>query len=426
MPGSLRIRRDLEAIVRAGIDGVEPGRLVERVLERDDDMRPIRLLSAGKAAAAMGAAASRVLGPRIVEGLIVSPELLAPAARFATITGGHPLPTVESERAGRRALALARSVRPEERLLCLLSGGASALMAAPADGISLEDKKEATGLLLRAGADITTLNCVRKHLSDIKGGGLALRSVSGCHTLAISDVVGDDLAVIGSGPGVPDGSSFADALEALRRFGGLEAYPTAVLKRLRAGAQGEVPETLKPSDARAACATASVIGSRIDAMDGACAAARRLGYQVLRIDRPVIGEAREAARELLWEIAMLVGPFDVPVCVVSSGETTVHVTGSGIGGRNQELALAAAADLAAFGSNAALASVGTDGIDGPTDAAGAFVDDGTVERARRLGLDPAAFLAANDSNRLFEALGDLFVTGPTGTNVGDLQIFLRE
>lgn len=426
MPGSLRIRRDLHEIVRAGIEGVEPGRLVRRALEGDDDTRRIRVLSAGKAAVAMAAAASRVFGPRIADGLIVSRERLDAAPPFATIAGGHPLPTIESERAGRRALALAGSVQPDERFLCLLSGGASALMVAPAAGISLEDKKETTSLLLRAGADITALNCVRKHLSDVKGGGLALRSASGCHTLAISDVVGDDLAVIGSGPGVADGSSFADAIEVLRQFGGLDAFPTSVLERLRAGARGDVPETLEPSDPRAARATASVIGSRIDAMDGACAAAHRLGYQVVRIDRPVIGEAREAARELLGEIAMLAGPFAVPMCVVSSGETTVHVTGSGNGGRNQEFALAAAGGLAAFASKAALASVGTDGIDGPTDAAGALVDNGTVERARRLGLDPAAILADNDSHRLFAALGDLFVTGPTGTNVGDLQVFLRE
>lgn len=424
MPGSLRIRRDLQEIVRAGIEGAEPGRLIVRALEGDDDPRPIRLLSAGKAAAAMAAAASRILGPRIVGGLIVSPAALEVTPPFEAVAGGHPLPTVESERAGRRALALAGSVAPEERFLCLLSGGASALMAAPAAGISLEDKQETTSRLLRGGADITALNCVRKHLSDIKGGGLALRSASGCHTLAISDVVGDDLAVIGSGPGVPDGSSFADAIEALRRFGGLDAYPRPVLERLRAGARGELPETLDPSDARAARATASVIGNRIDAMDGACAAARRLGYHVVRLDRPVVGEAREAAHELLWEIAMLVGPYDVPVCVVSSGETTVHVTGPGRGGRNQEFALAAAGDLTAFGSNAAFASVGTDGIDGPTDAAGAIVDAGTVDRARRSGLDPAAILAGNDSYRFFETLGDLFVTGPTGTNVGDLQVFL--
>src|SRR5687768_7905595 len=172
MPGALSLRRDLEEIVRAGIEGVEPGRLVLQALDRDEDSRPIRLLSAGKAAAAMAAAASRALGSRIVDGLIVSPEPLEAGAPFATIAGGHPLPTVESERAGRRALALAGAVQPGERFLCLLSGGASALMAAPAAGISLEDKKDTTGRLLRAGADITALNCVRKHLSDVKGGGL--------------------------------------------------------------------------------------------------------------------------------------------------------------------------------------------------------------------------------------------------------------
>jgi glycerate 2-kinase len=426
MPGSLKIRRDLEAIVRAGIEAVEPGRLVRRALERDDDGRPTRVLSAGKAAAAMAAAASRALGSRIVDGLIVTPAPLDATSPFATVAGGHPLPTAESERAGRRALALAGSVQPDERFLLLLSGGASALMAAPAAGISLEDKKNTTDRLLRAGADITVLNCVRKHLSDVKGGGLALRSASACHTLAISDVVGDDLAVIGSGPGVPDPSSFADAIEALRRFGGLEAYPIAVVERLRAGTRGDLPETLKPSDPRATGATGAVIGSRVNAMDGACAAAGGLGYHVVRLDRPVLGEARDAAHALVSEIAMRVGPLDVPVCVVSSGETTVRVTGSGNGGRNQEFALAAAGDLAAFGTAAALASVGTDGIDGPTGAAGAFVDDGTLERARRSGLDAAAILADNDSNRFFAALGDLFVTGPTGTNVGDLQVFLRE
>ena len=429
MPGSLTLRGDLQKIVRAGIAGVDPERLVLRALARLEGNQRIRLLSAGKAAAAMAAAAVGALGSRIVDGLIVSPESLDVAPPLAAMAGGHPLPTVESERAGRRALALAGSVQPGERFLLLLSGGASALMAAPAagiSGISLGDKKETTSRLLRAGADITALNCVRKHLSDIKGGGLALRSVSGCHTLAISDVVGDDLAVIGSGPGVPDDSSFADAIEALRQFGGLDAYPAPVVERLRAGSRGELPETLKPLDARAGKATASVIGSRIEAMEGACEAARKLGYQVARIDRAVIGEARNAALDLLREIGTRVGTIDGPVCVVSSGETTVRVTGSGKGGRNQELALAAAGELAIFGMDTALASVGTDGIDGPTDAAGAFVDGGTLARARRLGLDPAAFLANNHSYRFFDALGDLIVTGRTGTNVGDLQVFLAK
>ena len=188
------------------------------------------------------------------------------------------------------------------------------------------------------------------------------------------------------------------------------------------GARG--PETLKPFDARAARATASVIGGRGTAMDGACAAARRLGYHVVRIDQPVIGDARQAAREHVRAIARHVSQLDGPVCVVSSGETTVRVTGSGKGGRNQEFALAAAPELIALGPDAVLASIGTDGIDGPTDAAGAVADGGTLERARRLGLDPAPFIRNNDSYTFFEALGDLFVTGRTGTNVGDLQVFL--
>jgi glycerate 2-kinase len=422
-----RLRRDLDEIVRAAIDGVEPERLVVRALAMDPEAavsRRVRVLCAGKGAAAMAAGAARMLGHRIVSGLIVSPEAAEAAPPFESMIGGHPLPTVESERAGRRALALADSVRPGERFLCLLSGGASALMAAPAAGVSLEDKKAATIQLLRAGADITALNTVRKHLSDIKGGGLALRSSTGCHTLAISDVVGDDLAVIGSGPGVPDGSLFRDAIEALRRFGGLDAYPEPVVDRLRAGDRGERPETLKPSDQRAAQATARVIGGRLNAMDGACDAARRLGYEVVRIDRPVVGEAGQAARDHVQDIATRIRSIEGAVCVVSSGETTVHVTGAGKGGRNQEFALAAAGELTAFARDALLASVGTDGIDGPTDAAGAVVGEGTLDRARRLGLDPAAFLRHNDSYNFFAALGDLVITGRTGTNVGDLQVFL--
>jgi glycerate 2-kinase len=427
MSNPLRLRRDLHEIVRAAIDGVEPEGLVVRALATDPEAagsRSVRVLCAGKGAAAMAAGAARMLGSRIVSGLIVSPEAVEVAPPFESLAGGHPLPTVESERAGRRALALAESVQPGERFLCLLSGGASALMAAPAAGISLEDKKATTIRLLRAGADITALNSVRKHLSDVKGGGLALRSAAGCHTLAISDVVGDDLAVIGSGPGVPDASLFRDAIGALRRFGGLDAYPEPVVDRLRAGERGDRPETLKPSDPRGARATARIIGSRLNAMDGVCDAARRLGYEVVRIDRPLLGEAGQAARDHVQDIARRIRSIDGPVCVVSSGETTVRVTGPGKGGRNQEFALAAAGELGALARNALLASVGTDGIDGPTDAAGAVVDEGTLDRARLLGLDPKAFLRNNDSYNFFAALGDLVITGRTGTNVGDLQVFL--
>lgn len=422
------LRRDFHTIARAGIEAVEPAALVMRALAADPDFAAadrFRVIAAGKGAAAMAQGAARALGYRIAGGLIVATKPTAATPPFEAIAGGHPLPTAGSELAGQRALAIAESIEPYDRLLLLLSGGASALLAAPAPGITLEDKKETTRRLLLAGADITALNCVRKHLSQIKGGGLARRSAAGCHTLAISDVVGDDVAVIGSGPGVPDDSLFHDAVEALRRFGGIDAYPDAVRRRLLAGERGELPETLAPVAARAGRATATVIGSRVTAMDGACAAAARLGYHVLRIDAPVVGEARQAARDYVRRIAVEVRHGQGPLCVVSSGETTVRVTGAGTGGRNQEFVLAAAEDVQALGRDVLLASVGTDGIDGPTAAAGALADGSTVERARRLALDLHGALDDNDSHAFFAALGDLVVTGETGTNVGDLQVFLR-
>ncbi len=423
------LRRDLEAIVHAAIDAVDPTRLVTRALQRGAGANPdgpIRLVCAGKAANAMAAGALTVLGPRVVGGIVISPSPDPTSTRLAFMAGGHPLPTPDSERAGRRALAIAREVTPPERLLCLLSGGASALMAVPAAGVSLADKILTTTRLLQAGADIRALNAVRKHLSDIKGGGLAAASAAGCHTLAISDVVGDDLEVIGSGPGVPDASRFEDAMETLRAFGGIDAYPPAVVSRLRAGEQGHVPETLKPGDPRALHATGEVIGGREDAMRGASAAAEQHGYQVIALADPIVGEARDAAVAYARRIATRVDGLRGRICVVSSGETTVHVTGSGRGGRNQEFALAAIEAVAALGERVALGSVGTDGVDGPTDAAGAVIDSSTAGRARKLTLDPVTFLHRNDSEAFFRALGDLIVTGPTGTNVGDVQVLLIE
>jgi glycerate-2-kinase len=418
-------RQDLRTIVLAAIQAVEPARLVSAALAGDAGRgERFRIVCAGKAAVAMARGATRTLGDRLAGGLIVSPDAGKDMPLFERIAGSHPLPTASSERAGRRALAIAAAVQPDERFLCLLSGGASALMAVPADGLSLADKIETTDLLLRAGADITALNAVRKHLSEIKGGGLARRSPAGCHTLAISDVVGNDLAVIGSGPGVPDPSRFDDAVAALQAFGGLDAYPRAVAARLQAGSRGEIAETLKPSDAEAAHATASVIGSRAEAMAGACDAARRLGYEAVRLDRPVVGEARGAAVEHLREITRRAGTGADRICFVSSGETTVRVNGAGRGGRNQEFALAVVRVLALIGPHVAMASAGTDGIDGPTTAAGALVDGATLARAERLGLDPDTFLRDNDSHTFFNALGDLVITGPTGTNVGDIQVVL--
>jgi len=340
------------------------------------------------------------------------------------LVGGHPLPTTASEEAGRRALAIADSVEPDETLLVLLSGGASALLAVPAVGVTLDDKRLATNQLLRAGADIYALNTVRKHLSAIKGGWLAARTRGICHTLVISDVVGDDLSVIASGPTVGDASTFADALDVLRRFGGHSAFPSAVLDRLQQGASGALPETPAPDDARLARTTTTVIGSRRDAMLGAAEEATRRGYHVVRLEEAVTGDARSVASPHVRAGLARAAGCPRPVCIVSSGETTVHVTGPGKGGRNQEFALAAALSLSAIDAPAVLASVGTDGIDGPTDAAGAIVDRSTLDRARAAGLPPDRFLSDNNAYAFFHALGDLIHTGPTGTNVGDLQVIL--
>jgi glycerate 2-kinase len=372
----------------------------------------------------MATAAAQVLGFRIRTGLIISADPAAAPAGFEAIVGGHPVPTAASEEGGRKALALAASTNADETLLVLLSGGASALMAVPADGLTLDDKRATTMRLLRAGADIEALNTVRKHLSAIKGGWLAASVPGACRTLVISDVVGDDLSAIASGPTVGDPTRYQDALDVIRRFGGDAEFPASVVTRLRRGADGAIPETPTPGDPRLARAETTLIGSRRDAMAGVVATAAALGYHALRIDDAVIGDARTAAAA--HTRAMLARAVDVPrpACIVSSGETTVHVTGSGKGGRNQEFALAAAPLLAEAGAPVALASAGTDGVDGPTDAAGAIADATTMVRAQAAGLPPARFLSDNNAYAFFDALGDLIHTGPTGTNVGDLQVIL--
>jgi hydroxypyruvate reductase len=380
-----------------------------------------------KAALALGAFSTAVLAVPPRSDAAVSagpPKEFENAGRLTRIAAGHPTPTSESEAAGRAALAAAAALGPDDYLLVLLSGGASALMAVPAEGLTLDDKGETTARLLRSGADIQALNTVRKHLSAIKGGRLATATRARCDVLVISDVVNDDLSVIASGPTVPDGSRFAEALDIVHRFGGDAAFPHRVVAHLAAGAVGTLAETPKPGDARFERVRTTIIGSRRDAMKGAAAEAIARGYQVVQIDEPVVGEARRSAASHLRNALAMSERVRRPACIVSSGETTVQVRGDGKGGRNQEFTLAAAELLNQAAQWCAIASVGTDGVDGPTDAAGAYADATTIDRALAQGLPPDQYLAENDSYSFFGALGDLIHTGPTGTNVGDLQIIL--
>ena len=388
--------------------------------------RPLHVVAVGKAAAAMAAAFTALPHLAIRQALAIGTHHHADLPPSVTwIESSHPYPDARSEAAGNRALAVAQGVHSGEAMVILLSGGASALMASPIDGISLDDKIDTTRLMMTAGADIHALNTVRRHLSKVKGGRLAAACVGTTVTLAISDVVGDDLHAIGSGPGVPDETTWSDAAAALERFGG-DAHAARVKAVIRAGLAGAVPDTPKPGHGLLARAHARVIGSRADAMDGARVAAAGLGYHVVVMPEPVTGEARDAAPRWLERARAMLADVPRPACLISSGETTVRVTGSGRGGRNLEFVLSIADELARWPS-VAVSSIGTDGIDGSSGVAGGVADSTTIERARRAGLGPPGnYLAANDSLAFFAPLDDVVRLGRTDTNVGDLQALLMK
>ena len=391
--------------------------------------KAVDAIAAGKAASAMLTAFAAETDVKVRTMLGVGP--LGTATEAALPRGavwcdaGHPLPDSGSVDGARRALEIATNAGEDDVVVVLLSGGGSALMAMPAPGISLEAKQQTAKTLMAQSADIYELNTVRKHLSGIKGGRLAAASRGRVVTLAVSDVVGDDLSVIASGPTVPDESTFADALRVLSARGGLTVYPAEVVSHIQRGVAGDIPESPKRSDARLTRASAHVIGPQRGAIEGARQAADALGYHVHIVQEPVTGEARVTARSHLAMIAESLASLPRPLCVISSGETTVTVVGHGKGGRNQEFALAMAPLLQTVGSSVVATSIGTDGIDGPTDAAGAVVDPTTLRRAEAQGLAPSqTFLDNNNAYEFFDRLGDLIHTGPTNTNVGDLQIIL--
>ena len=386
-------------------------------------------IAAGKAASAMLTAFASETDVTVRTMLGVGPRGTATQASLPPgavwCDGGHPMPDSGSVDGARRALEIAAKAGPDDVLVVLLSGGGSALMTMPAPGITLEAKQQTAKTLMAQGADIYELNTVRKHLSGIKGGRLAAASRGRVVTLAVSDVVGDDLSVIASGPTVPDESTFADALRVLSARGGFNVYPSQVVSYIQSGVAGDIPESPKTGDPLLARASAHVIGPQRGAIEGARKAAEALGYHVHIVPEPVTGEARISARSHLAMVADSLASLPRPLCVISSGETTVTVVGHGKGGRNQEFALAMAPLLETIGSNVVATSIGTDGIDGPTDAAGAVVDPTTLRRAEAQGLASSQmFLDNNNAYEFFDRLGDLIHTGPTNTNVGDLQIIL--
>lgn len=437
-PLSERLRGDLLAIHRAALRAADPERILERDLQGDAASgwtfrgrpllpparrsgEPIFLFGAGKAAAALARGVQRGFAGETVRGRIIVKHghgLEVPGV--AVEEAGHPVPDAHSVEGTSRLLDDLGRTGPDGRVLVLLTGGASALLVAPAAGITLEDKSRVSSLLLASGADIHEMNTVRKQLSAVKGGGLIpLLPPGRAAALVISDVIGDHLTSIGSGPATGDPTTFGDALGVLEKYALTERVPDSVRDRLEAGAAGRVPET---PDAPGDAVPHHIVASNFHSLGAAEREASRLGYRTEVFGRDLAGEVHDTARRFARRLAAL-GPEPAPTALLAGGELTLKVTGDGRGGRSQEFALVAAGHLEGV-AGVALLAAGTDGTDGPTNAAGAFADGDSWGRARERGLDPAATLRNNDSWSLFHETGDLLITGPTGTNVMDLMVGL--
>jgi len=435
------MRSDGEHIFLAGVAAVRADAAVFNYCRRDADrlyvgedildlsrFNRIFVVGAGKASAAMARAVEDILPKEISDGVVsVKYEHTANLKRVRQVEAGHPVPDIHGEEAARSILELVQKAEATDLVLCLISGGGSALMPLPAPGIRLEDKQEMSRLLLACGATIHEINTLRKHTSAIKGGRLAEAASPGTLvSLILSDVIGDDLDVIASGPTVPDTSTFQESLAIVEKYRLAEKLPAPVMAHLTAGQRGRVLETPKAGDPIFERTINLIVGSNMQAIRAAEQEARNRGYRCLILSSLVEGETREAARfhgAIAREILNSDHPIRRPACLISGGETTVTLKGDGVGGRNLEFALAAAIDIADH-PDIVILSGGTDGTDGPTPAAGAIVDHDTIRIASDAGLDAGMFLENNNSYPFFEQLDDLIITGPTDTNVMDLRIVL--
>jgi glycerate 2-kinase len=421
----------LREILSAGLDAADPEEAVRRCVriegnavvagDRRFEAERVFVLAAGKAAGAMARAAEELFGERIAGGLIVTKYgHEASSEKLEIIFAAHPEPDEKSVEAARRAEELARSLGEGDLLLALISGGASALLADPAPPIELADLKRLTGALLRSGANISEINAVRKHISVLKGGGLVkLAAPAPTLALLLSDVVGDAPSAIASGLTAPDPTTLDDARRVLERYG-IEP-PESVAEHLK-----NAPETPKPGDPVFEKVLNLICGSGRHAAEAAVAKARELGYEPMLLSTSITGDASGIASvyaAVIREVLESGNPLPPPCAVISGGEATVTVRGDGVGGPNQEFALALAVELDGIEGWAALAA-DTDGNDGPTDAAGGLVDGATADAVRSGGTDPEEALANNDAYAALETGGALLVTGPTGTNVNDLRVAL--
>ncbi len=440
------LRSVARAIFSKAVSAVDPGRLLReriqieknRLLIRAEENRELTfdlshfekifVVGTGKASNSMAKAIEEMFGERITTGMVTTKYgHLLPLRKIEIIEAGHPLPDQKGYEGAKRIRNLLKESGPGDLVIFLLSGGGSALLPFPANAIELKEKQEVTQLLLDCGADIQEINTIRKHISQIKGGWLSKWAYpSTVIGFILSDVVGDQLDVIGSGPTVPDPSTFEEAWEILRKYDLFGKISASIKQYLESGKKGEVEETPKPGDAVFEKVHNCIIGSNAFALREAEKEAASLGLNTLILSSLIVGETREAARfhtAIAKEVILSGNPIVRPACILSGGETTVTIKGSGLGGRNQEFVLAAALEISRM-EKIVLLSGGTDGTDGPTDAAGALADHTTIDRAKGMGLNTKAHLENNDAYPFFKKLGDLLITGPTQTNVMDVRIIL--
>lgn len=442
----LKLRKEAVDLFLHGLEAVNPFNAVNRVLRLHQNRIVIDLdrsntlsydlkkyeriivVGMGKATALMAKAVDEILGSRINDGcVVVKYGYTADLKAIRILEAGHPLPDENGLNGAREIARLVEAAGEKDLIIFLISGGGSALLPLPADGVGFDEKQSMTKQLLECGADIKEVNTIRKHISKVKGGQLArLAYPATIVSLILSDVVGDRLDTIASGPTVPDNTTFKEAFEIIRKYNLTDKIPASIRNRIESGVKGNIEDTPKFGDRIFEKTHNLIIGSNLIALEAIEKKARTLGYHTLILSSSIEGEAREVAKVLAaiaLEIRSSKHPIQPPACIVSGGETTVTIKGKGKGGRNQELCLGAATALAGT-DNVVLLSAGTDGTDGPTDAAGGVIDGRTVEKAKKAGINPYEALNNNDSYNFLQGVGDLLVTGPTNTNVMDVQIIL--